>query len=211
MAETNEGFGLGGFGQGPFGGEPVENLPIPYYTGLITSEYQGSTKFQQWMKALLQPLDDASQCLASVTLAFDLDQAVGVQLDVLGQIVGQGRAMTFQPSSGASPILDDTTYRLLLKARVAWNQWDGTIDGLQTVWKNLFPNGSISIEDGQNMSATVILTGAFTSLEQDLVNNGLIVPRPEGVLYNITFSSLPILGFGPTTAVIAGFGVGKFA
>jgi hypothetical protein len=211
MPQTNEGFGLGGFGQGPFGGEPVENLPISYYTALITSEYQGSVKFQRWLAALLQPLDDASQCLESISLAFDLDQAVGVQLDILGQIIGQGRTMTFTPSSGASPILDDTTYRLLLKARIAWNTWDGTIDGLQTVWKNLFPTGGITIVDNQNMSATVVMTGAFTAIQQDLINAGLIVPRPEGVLYNYTFATLPLFGFGPASSVIAGFGVGHWA
>jgi len=211
MPQINEGFGLGGFGLGPFGGEPVENLPISYYLGLITSEYQGSAKFLSWLTALIQPLDDASQCLEAMTLAFDLDHAVGAQLDVLGVIIGQGRTMTFQPSGGVSPVLDDATYRLLLKARIAQNLWDGTIDGLQTVWKRLFPSGSIIIIDAQNMSADVVLSGAFTSIAQDLITNGLIVPRPEGVLYNYQFAALPLFGFGPTTSVIAGFGVGHWA
>lgn len=211
MPQTNQGFGLGGFGQGPFGGEPVENLPISYYLGLITSEYQGSPKFLQWLGVLLQPLDDASQCLESMSLAFDLDQAVGVQLDTLGVIIGQSRTMTFQPSDGVSPLLDDTTYRLLLRARIARNQWDGTIDSLQSTWRKLFPGGSISIEDAQNMSATIVLSGAFTSIARDLINNDLICPRPAGVLYNYVFASLPVFGFGPATAVIGGFGVGMWA
>jgi hypothetical protein len=210
MPDTSEGFGIGGFGVGSFGGEPVENLPISYYLSLITSEYQGSPKFLRWLSILLQPLDDASQCLESMTLAFDLDQAVGVQLDTLGIIIGQSRVMTFQPSDGVSPILDDTTYRMLLRARIARNQWDGTIDSLQSTWQTLFPGGSISIEDAQNMSATIVLSGAFTSVAQDLINNDLIVPRPEGVLYQYTFGSLPVFGFGPVTSVIAGWGVGKW-
>jgi hypothetical protein len=61
------------------------------------------------------------------------------------------------------------------------------------------------------MSATIVLSGAFTNIAQDLINNDLIVPRPEGVLYNYTFGSLPVFGFGPVTSVIAGFGVGKWA
>jgi Protein of unknown function (DUF2612) len=211
MPQINEGFGIGGFGEGPFGGEPVENLPISYYLSLITSEYQGSPKFLQWISVLLKPLDDASQCLESMSLAFDLDQAVGVQLDTLGVIIGQSRVMTFQPSGGVSPVLDDTTYRLLLRARIARNQWDGSIDGLQSTWQTLFPGGQISIEDAQNMSAEIILSGAFTSIAQDLINNDLIIPRPAGVLYDYTFGSLPVFGFGPRTTVIAGFGTGKWA
>lgn len=211
MAETNQGFGLGGFGQGPFGGEPVEALSTSYYTGLITSEYQGSTKFQRWLAGLLQPLDDASQCLESMTLAFDLDQAVGVQLDTLGQIIGQGRTMTFQPSDGVSPILDDTTYRLLLRARIARNQWNGSIDSLQAIWQTLFPGGRISIQDGQNMSVTVIISGAFTSIAQDLIRNDLIVPRPQAVLFAYTFAALPIFGFDENNGTIAGFDTGKWS
>ena len=211
MPQTSEAFGLGAFGQGQFGGEPVENLPISYYLGVITSEYQGSPKFLQWLSILLQPLDDASQCLEGMTLAFDLDYAVGVQLDTLGVIIGQSRTMTFQPSNGVSPVLDDTTYRLLLRARIARNQWDGTIDSLQSTWQTLFPGGQISVEDAQNMSATIVLSGAFTSIAQDLIKNDLIVPRPAGVLYNYTFGSLPAFGFGPATSVIGGFGIGKWA
>lgn len=211
MPLISEGFGLGGFGEGPFGGEPVENLPISYYLGLITSEYQGSPKFLQWLSVLLKPLDDASQVLEALSQAYDLDQAVGVQLDALGVIVGQGRVMTFQPSDGVSPVLDDTTYRLLLRARIARNLWDGSIDGLQATWKTLFPGGSISIEDGQNMTAVIVLSGAFTSIAKDLIVNDLIAARPEGVLYNYTFGSLPVFGFGPATTVIGGFGVGKWS
>jgi hypothetical protein len=110
-----------------------------------------------------------------------------------------------------SPTLDDPTYRVLLKARVAWNHWDGTIDGLQAIWRGLFPGGTIAIVDSQNMTASVLLAGAFSSIIVDLINNGMIVPRPAGVLYTFSFSTLPIFGFDQAGTYIAGFDQGHFA
>jgi hypothetical protein len=208
---TSYGYGLGGYGAGTYGGQPIILLPLSYYLGLLTSEYQGSTNYLSWVQALLQPLDDASNCLSLMTLAFDLDQAVGVQLDVLGVIIGQSRRVNFQPRNGVSPVLDDATYRVLLKARIAQNQWDGTVDGLQGVWESLFPGGRLSINDNQNMSATVILSGAFSSITQDLITNGLIIPRPEGVQYTFTFAALPLFGFDRTDAFVSGFDAGKWS
>ena len=207
----NFGFGFGGYGQGTFGNQSIAFMPIPYYLQLITSEYQSAPNFMAYAAALLKYLDDLSQLLLQMQIAFDLDQAVGVQLDVLGTIIGQSRQMTFQPSNGVSPTLDDTTYRLLLRARIVQNQWDGTIDSLQTVWQSLFPGGRIIVQDGQNMTATIILVGSFTSITEDLIRNGLIVPRPAGVLYNYSFGELPIFGFDLNNAYIAGFDTGKWS
>jgi hypothetical protein len=108
-------------------------------------------------------------------------------------------------------VLDDATYRILLKARVAQFQWDGRISTLQGIWKGLFPGGTIAIIDNQNMSFTVLLSGTFTSIIQDLIVNDYIVPRPEGVLINITFGETPFFGFDSNDQFVAGFDLGKFA
>lgn len=211
------GFGLGGFGVGGFGvgggpgGGPVQYLPISYYLNLLTSEYQTSPKLLAYGAVLLQPLDDISQCLLSFAAAIDIDLATGALLDLRGQIVGQSRTVGFQPSNGVSPVLDDTTYRLLLKARIAQNHWNGQIDGLQAIWQQLFPGGQIVIEDAQNMTATILVRGAFSSIEQDLIRNGYIVPRPQAVLYTISFAALPALGFDQNTSEVAGADLGHFA
>jgi hypothetical protein len=181
------------------------------YPGLLTSEYQSSPNLLAWLSAALAPLSDAAACLATFPAAFDLATATGAQLDIAGQLVGVSRTVGFQPSAGVSPVLNDTTYRTLLLARVAQNQWDGTIDGLQSAWQTLFPGGRIVIEDAQNMTATVIVSGALSSILQDLITNGYIVPRPEGVLYTYTISETPIFGFDTSNAFIAGFDAGHWS
>jgi hypothetical protein len=200
-------FGIGGYGNV----SGIRGLPLAYYTGLFTSQYQQSSNLLSWAKSLLQHYDNVSRCLAEIIWNFDIDNAVGVQLDILGNIIGQSRILPFLPSNGVSPVLDDGTYRILLKAKAASNHWDGTIDSLQTTWQMLFPGGSIVIEDGQNMTATVIIGCTFSSIIQDLILHGYIVPRPAGVLYSYTITTLPVLGFDENNTYVGGLDRGHFA
>jgi hypothetical protein len=203
------GYGSGGYGIGDYG--LIYKQPLGYYLNLFTSQYKMSPNLLKWTQILLQPIDDLTNVLAFITNDYDLDYAVGVQLDVCGQLIGQSRTVGFQPSGGVSPILDDATYRLLLYARRAQNAWDGKINSLYGIWRTLFPTGKLIINDNQNMSATVILSGTFTSIIQDLVENGYIVPRPEGVLYNYVFGTLPIFGTDLDTTFVAGVDLGHIS
>ncbi len=204
-------FGTQGFGYGAFGNEPIESLPLGYYTNLRTSQYVPSPKFNALLYALLKKFADISQCATMLDTALDLDGAVGAQLDMLGATAGASRTVDFQPSNGVSPVLDDATYRIYIKARIAQNQWDGTKVSLYPIWQQLFPDGTIVIIDNQNMTADVTLTGSFTSIIQDLIANGYIVPRPEGVLYTYIFGELPFFGFGSSPGFISGFDTGHWA
>jgi hypothetical protein len=190
---------------------PIQVLPIGYYLNLLTSQYGEAEPFQRWLQAVLNIANDISNCLLSIGPAFDLNYAVGVQLDTLGTIVGVSRTVPFQPTGGVSPILDDTTYRLLIKATIANNQWDGKVGSLYPIWNNLFPGGHITIIDNQNMTADIILTGSFTSIIQDLITNDMIVPRPETVAYTYIVGDLPLFGFDLNNGFIAGFDTGKWS
>lgn len=200
------------YGSGAYGAAPIEMLELGYYQNLVTSEYRNSPKFLAFLTVLLQKFDDISQCLVAMDQAFDIDNAVGPQLDLVGSIVGASRTVGFQPSGGVSPILDDDTYRIYIKAVAGANSWDGTIGGLQGIWKMLFPSATIIIGDNQNMTATIFLFGSFTSIEQDLIANGYIVPRPQAVLYTYIFpTGLPVFGCDLNNALVAGVDIGKLA
>lgn len=200
-------YGQGGYGEGTYGGG-IGLPPLSYYLGLIPSQYQSnSPEAMAWLNAVLGLLNDISTCVASITPAFTLDYAVGVQLDALGTIIGASRTLPFTPSNGVSAILDDDTYRILLRATVARNQWNGSINGLQAIWQSLFPGGTILILDNLNMTATITITGVFSSVIIDMIagfavdgattgvmNGSLIIPRPEGVEYNFVIGELPYFG-----------------
>ena len=208
---SNPYYGTQGYGTGGYGNEPLETLPIGYYIGLLTSQYANSKKLNALLYVMLKKFDDASQCLVQMDTSLDLDSAIGAQLDMLGATVGAFRTVNFQPSGGVSPILDDATFRIYIKAKIATNQWDGTIVSLYPIWKQLFPGGTIVVIDNQNMTVDLTLTGSFTSILQDLIVHGYIVPRPEGVLYTYLFGVLPFFGFGSSPGFISGFDTGHWA
>ena len=203
-----------GYGSGKYGiadGGPIYAQTIWYYLSLLTSEYRLAPNLNNWLYALLSPLNDVTNCILTMTESFDVSSAQGVQLDVLGAIVGVGRTVGFQPSGGVSPVLNDATYQLLILATIANNQWSGKQSELYPIWQTLFPGGRLVIVDNQNMSATIVLSGVFTSIIQDLITNGYIVPRPEGVEYTYTFASLPIFGTDENNSFIAGVDLGHLA
>lgn len=204
-------YGQSGYGTGRYGiadNGPIYKMPLGYYLGLFTSQYKNSPRLQLWAARAWQPIDDLTNLLAFISSDYNLINAVGVQLDVCGQLIGQGRTVGFQPSNSVSPVLDDNTYRLLLQARIAQNYWDGKLPSLYGIWQTLFSSGRLIINDNQNMTATIILTGTFTSIILDLIENGYIVPRPEGVQYTYVYGTLPIFGADLNNQYVAGADLG---
>ena len=210
---SNPYYGVGGYGTGGYGNEPIETLPIGYYASILTHQYQApnSPKLNAFLAVLLKKFDDVSQCLVKMDTALDLDSAVGAQLDVLGTVVGASRTVNFQPSNNVSPVLDDTTYRIYIKSKIAQNQWDGTRGSLYAIWQQLFPGGQLVLTDNQNMTVDVTLRGTFTSILRDLITNGYIIPQSEAVLYTFIFTTLPAFGFGSSPGFVAGFGTGHWS
>lgn len=125
------------------------------YMALLTP-WQASpvkAKFLATVRAGVQPYADAQAFVASLPEAFDIDEAIGAQLDVDGQWVGRTRNVpTPIPNSffsfGVPPLgfglgywkgpydsgqgisqLPDSLYRPLLYAKILSNSWDGTTDG----------------------------------------------------------------------------------
>jgi hypothetical protein len=161
------------------------------YLNLIPAPNNTQPKFMAWVSVLLQGLVDAANVADSLQTLFDLDTAVGDQLDKVGQWIGLTRYITeplgnlffswdipglgwdqaqwsspFAPRTAAIVALDDFHYRTLLKARVAANQWDGTIEGAYAAWADLFSSEGIQILI-QNVAPKVFppnpLPGANTS------------------------------------------------
>ena len=157
---------------------------IQRYLSLITSQHQGKPKFMAWLAAPLGILDDATTLANDFISHFDLDQAVGAQQDIIGEIVGVKRTVSFQPADGSSPVLEDDTYKLVLQAKVIQNQWDGTLPEIHNLWNSVFPNARLKIEDNQDMTMNARIS-LFTPIQKDLAANGYIIPKPQGVLLNI--------------------------
>lgn len=176
---------------------------VQKYLNLITSEHQNKPKFSSWLTAHLNILDDAETLTNNLNSYFDLDSAVGAQLDTLGQIVGMSRTVNYQPLDGSSPVLNDDTYRILVRAKILKNNWDGKTQSIYDLWKNVFPQFGIQVIDNQDMSMKTLLSGQINSSTQQLISNSYMIPKPEGVLLNVVFLSstdnMPYLGMVAST------------
>ena len=187
-------------------------FPYDDYTNLITNLYRTKPNFMTWLSLNLFKLPYAVDVNSAFNEAFSLDSASGVQLDALGVIVGQSRKVNFTPSDGSSALLSDDNYRLLLRATIAKNLWDGKLNTLSPLWTVLFPGKKILITDRQDMTMDVTLFGEFSVVMRDLITHGYIVPKPQTVLINSVeyLSEAPAFGFDMDTEFVSGFDKGRW-
>jgi hypothetical protein len=145
-------------------------MTLSEYLSLITSWHSDKPRFVNTVAALIQPLVDSQQMLAKLTADFDLDTAVGVQLDMVGQWIGRTRYIK-QPITGVYfsfdlpdqrvgfdqgfwqglydsadgiSALDDETYRAVLKLQAIANSWDGTLPSIADAFDAVFPGVAIN-------------------------------------------------------------------
>ncbi|SFE43236.1 Protein of unknown function [Paenibacillus algorifonticola] len=162
---------------------------IKEYLDLITSQYRLKNRFIAWLSDTLNMINDGMITTDGLPSDFGIDTAVGVQLDLLGTIIGRSRRLPFNPASGGSSILGDDDYRIALKAKIAINNWDGTIPGMYAVWDATFPNANLQIIDNQDMSMQAIVTGPLSTIAREMIAAGMIIPKPMAVGYKIIEST----------------------
>lgn len=174
------------------------------YQARVTSEHNLRPKYMAVVALTVQPFVDNQALLATLPTLFDLDVAVGQQLDYLGAWVGEAR--------GA---LDDTTYRVLLQALVAINHWDGTVPGIYNIWSTVFGGASILVADNKDMTMFIVfVTQSFTPAELVLLHAGAFDLRPAGVkmlgYYQPSVAGHPVFGLDVENSNISGLDVGYF-
>ena len=64
------------------------------YAKIVTSEYREKPKAEAFLKAKLSINKDLINLVLNMPQEFDLDKAVGKQLDILGEIVGASRIVS---------------------------------------------------------------------------------------------------------------------
>ena len=190
----------------------MTHIDVNYYLNFITSEHATKPRYKSWVKTLLTPFVDSIDLNESIKTAFDLNTAIGVQLDTIGKWLVLSRHVNFQPTDGSSPILNDEYYRAILKAKVVKNQWKGTITNFYSFWNVLFKGQSLQIYliDNQDMEPiAVIWSSSVTQMVQDLLTNNYIIPKPAGLGITVRrFDADTTFGFYGTE--FTGFDTGTF-
>lgn len=179
---------------------------VERYLKLITSEHSNKVRYVKLITAVLKKVD---LTYLNVDEDFDLDYAVGLQLDIAGIILGISRNLTFQPSGGLSSVLNDNDYRALLKAKITINQWNGTMETLTDALTNWSPNVYFAVKDNQDMTVDIIAVGA-NELQKELIANGYIIPKPAGVRFNYNLSDDVIFAYDADTSTLDGYDTGTW-
>ena len=182
------------------------------YLNLITSEYDSKPLFTAMVSASVQPWVDNINLTNVIPMLYDIDQAVGEQLDTVGLWVGISRNLKvpiagiyfafdtvgvgfdqgiwqgpFDPSTGLVQ-LPDEFYRFLLKATILNNVWDGSTSQAYALADIVFQSYgySIYIEDPANLTMNLGLIGPGTPspLLLALFIGGYLNIKPAGVHIN---------------------------
>ncbi|EFH3309055.1 TPA: DUF2612 domain-containing protein [Escherichia coli] len=151
------------------------------YTGLITNGHATKPRFVDHVDLSTRPLVDVSATVQGLVDAFCPDNAVGVQLDIVGLWIGLSRIVRepitgvyfcwdtselgwdqgvwqglYDPDDGYT-LLSDEAYRLILRARIAINSWDGHNDSLPEILEMATAGSGLSMQivDNQDMTISV--------------------------------------------------------
>ena len=78
------------------------------YTDLITNYHAGKQKYVEHVDLSTRPLIDVSASIAKLVAAFDVDTAIGTQLDILGKWIGVAQWRRLYQASSLSGIKSES-------------------------------------------------------------------------------------------------------
>lgn len=213
---------------------------ISNYTSLVTRFHKKRPRFIASVTKSLQPIVDGYNFIEGLPEKFDLDKAIGVQLDAVGKWINLSRNVYIPVpdpwfrfgdnkrgwSQGywVEPlyfkenlaVLDDETYRRLLKARIKANQWDGTAKSGVEILKSFFDGSgyTIVVDDKNTMHCYYGLAGTWPDRVMLELFRGVYLPlAASGVKtyhYITSVNTAPLFGFGVTSNSISGWGTGAW-
>lgn len=178
------------------------------YTRLIPNHNFLKPLFNQHVDLSTRIFVDINDTMGDWVNKFDVDQATGEQLDIVAKWVGATRTIqepitdTFfswdtdglgwdesrwigqYESAYRYVTVDDELFRVLIKLKIAINNWDGTNESIPTVIDTALRNEDfkLAVLDGQDMTESeVIVGGDLNDQLTAALKYGDIVLRPAGV------------------------------
>ena len=154
------------------------------YLALVESQHKVRPRFMAVLGEYLKPVVEAHNLADEQPKGFSVENAVGNQLDIIGQIVGVSRNFPYlSGQSTTTKRMTDDQYRLVIRATIARNNWDGSFQSFAKTWNEVFSGQAMTavVVDGMDMSCQVTMSGDFDSDIAALISAGYVFPKPMGV------------------------------
>ena len=145
-----------------------------YYSNLLIMQYHNKPKAKATIEATVGLLPD--DLIMEVINGFDIETAVGKQLDILGEYVGVDR---YYLVDNQAELLNDEDYRILIKLKAISNTSDLSHKSLEEALYNFFGN-SVRMDSDDNMEMTYFVPKNKTPIIQAAIQKE-VLPRPMGV------------------------------
>lgn len=145
-----------------------------YYSNLLILQYHSKPRAKATIEAVVSLLPD--DLIQEVTNGFDIETAVGKQLDMLGEYIGVDR---FYIESNEIKVLDDEDYRIILKLKAVCNTCNLSHKSLDESLYNFFGN-TIRMDSSGNMEMTYFVPKNKTPIILAAIQKE-VLPRPMGV------------------------------
>lgn len=162
-----------------------------YYANLLIIQYRNLPNARGTIESLVGE-SYADGISLDVLNAFDLETAVGQQLDILGKYIGLSRQVNiFLPNQTTR--LNDDDYRTLLKLKLITNNGRASTGEIKKSLYELFPD-TIRVYDNRDMSYTYFVSDTLQDLMTVIVSERLL-PLPMSVDYRLIFVSKDVTKF----------------
>jgi hypothetical protein len=145
-----------------------------YYSNLLILEYHNKPKAKATIEACVALMPD--DLLREVLGGFDIETAVGKQLDILGEYVGVDR---YYLVDNQAELLSDEDYRILIKLKAISNTSNLSHKSLNEALYNFFGN-AIRMDSEGNMEMTYFVPKNKTPIILAAIQKE-VLPRPMGV------------------------------
>lgn len=157
-------------------GEAVARIPSRWY---------GLPNFEALVRAFVAPIQTLEDALWELLTLRTIDTGSGITLDAIGEIIGEPRTTQ-----------TDDEYRPYLRARIATNCSDGTVEALIRVCRVLLNDPAVQVRVRTYPPASIVirLRGAVPAATADALIGFLRSAKAAGVSLMLVSSTVDRLG-----------------
>lgn len=182
-----------------------------YFTGLVTTEHLDKPKYIQTVSLSTQGYADQIALCSQAYDLYDLDDAVGVQLDAIGLWVGISRFVAldidiffswdtlgvgwdqgvwWEVGDAESVVtqLSDQSFRDIIRLKIMCNKSDGSIPSATEIIKQAIGGSGATVSVVEDaMEVTFNIKGDISRIIRAILLGGYLPIKASGVGINYTF------------------------